>query len=296
MSHARAYPIPTRHYPPRRPPAPRRLPGRALSVWTGAVLLAIVVAAVTVGAELLPHAPERVNPQAVLQAPSAEHLLGTDSFGRDTLSRLLHGGRASLAAGVVAVLLAVTAGTLLGVVAGYASGLPDAVISALADALLAFPGLLLALVLAWLLGSGIDKAAIAVGIAGMPVYIRIARGSVRRLRRTPYVRAAEAIGATNARILLRHILPNIVAPIVTLAVLDLGWAILHVSALSFLGVGVRPPAAEWGAMLSEARLYLRQGPWLGLAPGAAIAVTVLAANLLGEGWQESKDPVLRRRP
>ncbi|MHB0875064.1 MAG: ABC transporter permease [Anaerolineae bacterium] len=295
MARARSYPISTHHYPHSRQPEHRRPLWRRPMAVAGLMLMAVVLLAVSVGPLLVRQDPNAADARQVLAAPSSAHLLGTDNLGRDVLSRLLHGGRASLAAGLVAVGCAVLLGVAFGIVAGYSSGAADIVIGATADILLAFPGLLLALLLAWLWGKGIDKAALAVGIAGAPVYMRVARASVRRVRRAPYVRAAEAIGARPLRVLLRHVLPNIAGPLLALVMLDLGWAVLHVSALSFLGVGVRPPAPEWGAMLSEARTYFRAAPWLGIAPGGAIALTVLAVNLLGEAWEEGTDPLRRRR-
>jgi len=292
----RAYPIPTRHFPrSQRPRQPSRVPHSA-SAWAGLALLVLVIVSVTLGPALLRQAPDAVAPEEALRGPSAGHLLGTDAFGRDVMSRLLHGGRLSLAAGATAVALAAVAGSLLGILAGYAGGAIDLVVSWLADMLLSFPGLLLALVLAWLFGRDMGKAALAVAVASAPLYVRLARSGVRRVRRAPYVRAAEAVGVGHGRILLRHILPNVAGPLLAVGLLDLGWAVLHVSALSFLGVGARPPQPEWGAMLSEARGYVRQAPWLGLAPGAAIAITVLSVNLLGEAWQEALDPLRARRP
>lgn len=285
-SRARDYPIPTKQYPRSQMPRGRgglRRPARAL----GLALAALVVVAVTAGPLMLRLDPNAADATAVLSAPSSAHLLGTDNLGRDVLVRLLYGGRASLVAGFMAVACAAALGVTLGLAAGYAGGVADVAIGVLADMLLAFPGLLLALLLAWLWGQGIDRAALAVGVAGMPMYVRVTRAGVRRVRRAAYVRAAESVGARPSRVLLRHILPNIAGPLLTLAVLDVGWAVLHVSALSFLGVGMQPPTAEWGAMLSQSRTYMRAAPWLAVAPGAAIAVTVLAANLIGEGWDEA---------
>lgn len=287
---ARRFPIPTRHYPRRRPPTPRPSLLDLPLARAGLALLLLIAVAVVVGPVLVAPSPEAIQVEVALRPPQAAHPLGTDMFGRDVLSRLLHGGRLSLGAGVAAVLVALVAGSLLGIVAGYRGGLLDEVISAGANVLLAFPGLLLALVLTWLLGRGIENAALGVAIAGVPVYMRLARARVRQLRRAAYVRAAQAVGAREGRILLRHILPNAAAQLMSVAVLDLGWAILHVSAISFLGVGARAPQPEWGLMLAESRSYLRQAPWLGLAPGAAIAATVLAANLLADAVQVRLDP------
>ena len=290
MAYRRHYPIPTRYHPPTPLPTRHRRLTDQKGGLVGIGLLALTLLVITVGAQVVPWLPNRVALDEALQAPSLRHPLGTDNFGRDVLSRLLWGGRVSLSAGLLSVVLATSVGSLLGIVAGYVGGLVDAAIGALAEVILAFPSLLLALVMAWLFGRDMAKAAIAVGIASTPIYIRIARNSVRRTRRAPFVRAAEAVGATDGRILFCHILPNIAGPLLSLAMINLGWAILYVSGLSFLGMGAHPPQAEWGAMLSDARAYMREAPWLGLAPGAAIAVTVLAVNLLGEAWQESLYP------
>ena len=250
-------------------------------------VLSVVLLALWLGPLGVPWPPEAMSVEDALRPPAAEHWLGTDMFGRDVLSRLLHGGRVSVLAGTAAVLLSLAIGTLLGVAAGYWGGVVDETVSAMANVLLAFPGLLLALVLSWLLGRGVEQAAIGVAVAGVPTYIRLARAQVRQVSRTAYVRAAHAVGVPPLQVLVRHVLPNAVTPILTVAALNLGWAIVQVSALSFLGVGARPPQAEWGLMLSEARAYVRQAPWLGLAPGAAIAVTVLAANLLADAVEQS---------
>jgi peptide/nickel transport system permease protein len=286
----RRFPIPTRHYPRHR--LPRRRPGLlALPLArAGLALLLIILVAVVVGPAFVPWSPGAVQVEVALQPPGPDHPLGTDMFGRDVLSRLLHGGRLSLGAGIAAVLAALLPGSLLGIAAGYRGGWLDEVVSAVVNVLLAFPGLLLALVLTWLLGRGIENAALGVAIAGVPIYVRLARSHVRQLRRSAYVRAAQAVGVPEGRILWRHILPNVVSPLLSVAVLDLGWAILNVSAISFLGVGARAPQPEWGLMLAESRSFLRQAPWLGLAPGSAIALTVLAANLLADAVQVRLDP------
>lgn len=289
-SRPRRYPIPTRHYPHRRIPRSRPALLEMPSARLALLILGIVVSAVLVGPSMVPWRPEAVQVDAALVGPGSAHWLGTDMFGRDVLSRLLSGGRISLAAGAAAVALAFVVGSALGMAAGYWGGALDEAISAAASVMLAFPGLLLALVLSWLLGQGIEQAALGVAIAGVPTYVRLARAQVRQLSRTAYVRSAYAVGARDSRILLRHILPNALAPLLSVAALDLGWAILNVSALSFLGVGARPPQPEWGLMLAESRAFVRQAPWLGLAPGAAIAVTVLAANLLADAVETTLGP------
>jgi peptide/nickel transport system permease protein len=226
--------------------------------------------------------------------PGRDHPAGSDLFGRDVATRLLHGGRITLGIGVLAVLIAALPGTALGLVAGYYGRWADQLIGWLVDVMLSFPTILLALTIVAALGPGLGSVITAVGVAGIPNYTRLVRGQVLSLRRRPYVRAAVTVGCTDLRILLRHILPNVAGPLVVLATLDMGWAILNASALSFLGLGVQPPTPEWGAMLNEGRAYLRDAPWVTIAPGLAIALTVLAVNLLGDALRDALDP--RRQP
>jgi ABC-type dipeptide/oligopeptide/nickel transport system permease subunit len=244
---------------------------------------------------LTPYDPLAMSPAQQFLPPSREHPAGTDLFGRDVATRVLYGGRLSLAIGALAVLIAALPGTALGLMAGYYGRRVDRVIGWLVDVMLSFPSILLALTIVAALGSGAGNVAVAVGIANIPNYARLARGQVLSVRRRPYVRAAVAIGCTNFRILLRHIVPNILGPMLVLAMLDVGWAILNTSALSFLGLGVQPPTPEWGAMLNEGRGYLRDAPWVTIAPGLAIALTVLAVNLLGDFLRDALDPRRHRR-
>jgi peptide/nickel transport system permease protein len=225
-----------------------------------------------------------------LQTPSLQHWLGTDQFGRDVLCRTLAGGQVSMPIGALAVIIGMLPGTWLGLLAGYYGGWLDVAIGHLADIMLAFPGILMALLIVAWLGPGQGNALLAIGLAGIPRYIRMARGSAAQLRRAWYVRAARIIGCTNARILVRHILPNVFPTILALATLDLAWAILNLAALSFLGLGSQPPTAEWGAMINEGRGLLRQAPWIALAPGAMMTLTVLAVNLLSDGLRDALDP------
>jgi peptide/nickel transport system permease protein len=231
-----------------------------------------------------------MDPAQQFLPPSREHPAGTDLFGRDVATRVLYGGRYSLGIGLLAVLMAVIPGTGLGLLAGYFGKRVDTLISWLVNVMLAFPGILLALTLIAVLGTGAANVVLAVGIAGIPQYARLVRGQVLAARRQPHVRAAWTVGCTHTRILLRHILPNILGPLVVLATLDVGWAILNASALSFLGLGVQPPTPEWGAMLNEGRGYLRDAPWVTAAPGLMIALTVLCVNLLGDAFRDNLDP------
>ena len=252
------------------------------------LLLLIVIA---VAAPLLaPYNPVKQNPMLSLRPPSPEHWLGTDQFGRDILSRIIFGSRISLRVGLVSVSIALVCGGTLGLIAGYYGGWIDQLISRLVDLLLAFPGILLALVIVSVIGPSLTNVMIAVGIAVTPNYARVVRGSVLAAKENIYVEAARAIGAKDRRTLVLHILPNVLAPIIVLATLGVAGAILTGAALSFLGLGAKPPTPEWGAMLSEGRNYMRLAWWISTFPGLAIMLTVLAINLLGDGLRDTLDP------
>jgi peptide/nickel transport system permease protein len=292
----RSYPIPTRKYPPYRPiPV---LPGRR--AWyqmpdaiAGLVLLGLVLCLAILGPVLTRCEPNAIHAKTRLQGPTSEHPLGTDQFGRDVMCRTFYGGRVSLPVGLLAVATAVLPGLWLGLIAGYQGGWVDVLVVRFTDITLAFPSILLALlIIAWL-GTGIQNAMIAVGLAAMPRYIRVVRANAARLERAWFVRAARIVGCTNTRILIRHILPNVLPAIIALATLDIGWAILSGAALSFLGLGAQPPMAEWGAMIDQGRGFLRQAPWIVLAPGVMMTVTVLAVNLIGDGLRDALDPRIR---
>ncbi len=290
----RRYPIPTRRTVPRHVyvPPPRRVRTNVAALAALTCLLLLVAAAVAAPL-LTPYDPLQMSPGEQFLSPSTKHPLGTDLFGRDVAARILYGGRISLGIGLVAVLFAAVPGTALGLIAGYYGRWPDRLIGWLVDVMLSFPSILLALVIVAALGPGTANVVVAVGIAGIPTYTRLVRGQVLTARRQLYIRAAVTVGASDLRILLRHILPNVFGPIVVLATLDVGWAILNASALSFLGLGAQPPMAEWGAMLNEGRGYLRGAPWVTFAPGLAIALAVLAVNLVGDYLRDAIDP--RRR-
>ncbi len=292
----RRFPIPTRRPIPRHeyaPPPRRRVTANPIAL-AAMGFLAVLVLLLAVAPPLLPYNPLTMLPSRQFLPPGAQHLAGTDLFGRDVATRLIYGGRLTLGIGVLAVLIAALPGTALGLIAGYYGRWADRLITWLVDVMLAFPSILLALTIIAALGPGVRNVILAVGIAGIPNYTRLARGQVLSARRQPYVRAAITVGCTNLRILLRHILPNILGPMIVLATLDVGWAILNASALSFLGLGVQPPAPEWGAMLNEGRGYLRNAPWVSAAPGLAITLTVLAVNLLGDSLRDTLDPRRRR--
>jgi len=294
----RRFPIPTRKTIPRREIPPlvtrrqlRRNKGALLSLAFLVVLTVVAILAPT----LAPYDPLAVAVEEQLLPPSSTHWAGTDLFGRDIFSRLLFGARVSLLVGVVAVAIASVPGLMLGLIAGYNGRWIDGFIMRVMDMMLAFPGILLALSIVALLGPCLTNAMIAVGIAGIPNYTRLVRGSVLAAKRKQFVRAARAVGCRSWRIVFRHILPNIFAPFLVLATLDLAWAILNASSLSFLGLGAQPPTPEWGGMLNEGRGYLRQAPWITAAPGLAIMLTVLSVNLLGDGLRDALDPRMRTR-
>lgn len=225
-----------------------------------------------------------------LSPPSLEHPFGTDDFGRDILSRVMHGARISLRVGVFAVLIALVVGTFIGLVSGYWGGVLDQVLMRFMDLMLAFPSILLAIGIVAVLGPGLENAMLAIGIVAVPQYARLARASVLTVRETDYVLAARALGATDWRILIVSVLPNCLAPLIVQATLGLATAILDAAGLSFLGLGAQPPIPEWGAMLSQGRELIVRAPWVLTFPGGAIFVTVLAFNLVGDGLRDALDP------
>jgi len=259
----------------------------------GLVVLAAVVAAALLAPWLAPAPPFRTDFNNLLRPPGPGHPLGTDDLGRDLLSRVIFGARTSLAAGVISVGIAVAAGLPLGLLAGYYGGRLDDLLMRLTDAMLSFPLLVLALAVAAVLGAGLEKAMVAIGIVFMPGVIRLARGQVLSEREQQYVEAARATGASDARILWRHILPNVLSPLLVHASLSTAAAITAEAALSFLGLGTQPPTPSWGSMLNVAQAYLGTAPWMAFWPGLAIFCTVLALNLVGDGLREALDPRLR---
>ena len=229
----------------------------------------------------------------VLQPPSGEHLMGTDNLGRDIFSRVVYGTRISLQMGFIAIAIAATVGTTMGLLAGAYGGFVDTVLMRFIDALMAVPGILLALTVAAVLGAGLHTAMIAVGIAWIPGFARIVRSLVLQVKAMPYIEAARSLGSTDSRLIWRHVLPNALTPVLVLASLGVGSAVLIGAALSFLGVGAQPPTAEWGIMLSEGRQFMRSAWWVMAFPGLAITVTVLAANLVGDGLRDALDPRIK---
>ena len=230
---------------------------------------------------------------ARLLPPSRQHWLGTDDLGRDLLTRMIYGGRVSLTVGIVSVGLALAVGTLLGLLAGYYSGWSESLTMRMMDIMLAFPATLLAIFIVGVRGPGLNNAMLAIGVINIPIFARIVRGSVLRVRHEDYVEAARALGASQNRILGRHVLPNTLAPIIVQGTLGIGAAILEAAGLSFLGLGAQAPTPEWGAMLTNTREFLRDAPWAATFPGLAILFTVVGFNLLGDGLRDALDPRLR---
>lgn len=259
----------------------------------GAVLMVLLIGTAVFAPLIAPYNPLTVNPLDALRPPSSQYWMGTDTLGRDMLSRIIYGARVSLRLGLVSVSIAMSIGVLLGVMAGYFGGRIDAISMRLVDVLLAFPSLILALIAVFALGPGLTNAMIAVGISAIPSYARVTRGEVLSARENLYVQAAEATGVPNILIMFRHILPNIIAPNIVIAALGTGSAILAGSALSFLGLGAQAPTPEWGLMLSQGRGFMQLAWWLTFFPGLGIMVTVMALNLLGDGLRDVLDPRLR---
>jgi peptide/nickel transport system permease protein len=228
-----------------------------------------------------------------LLAPSAVHPLGTDELGRDELSRIVHGTQVSLQVGMISVVIALVTGTTIGVAAGFYRGVVDAVLMRGIDIMFAFPGLVLAIVIAGLLGPSRTNAMVAIGIVYAPAFARVVRGSTLSVLGLPYVEAARSLGISDPRIVRRHLLPNIMAPLIVLTTVYLSTAILTEAALSFLGLGTQPPEPSWGSMLNSARSYMERAPWLAVAPGLAIMIVVLGFNFLGDGLRDVLDPQLR---
>lgn len=256
------------------------------------VLLGLVAVAVLAGVL----ARYGINEQDVANRfapPSADHWFGTDNLGRDIFSRVVMGSRVSLQVGAIAVGISLVAGTLLGLVSGYRGGWLDSTLMRTMDVLFAFPVVLLAIALVAVFGPSLRNTMIAIGVVFTPIFARVVRGSVLSVRENLYIRAVRSLGASDLRIVLRHILPNVAAPVIVQTSLSLAFAILLEAALSFLGVGVQPPQPAWGAMLSEAQRYMAQGWWLSVFPGLAIFVTVMAFNLVGDGLRDALDPQQR---
>jgi peptide/nickel transport system permease protein len=259
----------------------------------GITILGLLILAAIFAPVITSFDPIAIDPPKRLQPPSSEHWLGTDHFGRDIFTRVVYGARISLPVGLIAVTIAAVAGALLGLIAGYYGKFIDAFIMRVMDVMLAFPGIMLALLVVAILGPSLRNVMIAVGIGSIPRFTRLIRGSVLSARENVYVEAAKVIGAPDSVILYRHILPNVISPVIVLATLSVGTAILSAAGLSFLGLGAQPPDPEWGAMLADGRQFLRSQWWVSTMPGIAIALTVLSVNLAGDGLRDVLDPRMR---
>ena len=260
---------------------------------TGALLVGLFALVALVGPALAPHGPTEQFSQDRLQAPSTAYPLGTDEFGRDILSRLLHGARISFQVGAIAVGIAGLVGIGLGLLAGYLGGWVDNVLILLMDVIFAFPAILLAIAIISLLGNSLTNAMIAIAVVYAPTFMRVVRGAVLGVRHTAYVEAAVSLGAGTPRILSHHVFPNITAPLIVHASLNFAFAVLAEASLAFLGLGNKPPSPSWGSMVSASYGFLQLAPWAAIVPGVAIALTVLGFNLLGDGIRDALDPRTR---
>lgn len=264
----------------------------------GAASLVVIVGVVFVALfadAIAPHSYSRQNYTAVLQGPSATYLLGTDEFGRDLLSRVIQGSRVSLFVAFTSVGIAILTGAALGLLAGYFGGSADEIIMRTMDALYSFPAIILALAITVVLGPGVGNVIVALAVVYTPIFARIARGSVLTVRGREFVSAAVALGSGPSRVMLRHVAPNITAPLIVQASLQISFAVITEASLSFLGVGVTPPTPSWGAMLKSGYGYLELAPWYAIFPGLAIFFTVLALNVFGDALRDLLDPRLRGR-
>jgi len=279
---------------PAREDSPARRAWRRLLKRRGAVfglaMVAFFIAIALLAPWIAPYDPLATSWSAIRKAPSMQHWFGTDDIGRDVLARVIWGARASLSAGVISVSIALSVGVPLGIAAGYAGGTVDMVISRFTDAMLACPFLILAIALAAFLGPNLTNAMIAIGIAATPIFIRLTRGQVLAVKVEDYVEAARAVGNPHLRIALRHILPNVVPPLIVQATLAVAAAVIAEASLSFLGLGQQPPAPSWGSMLNTAKNFVENAPWMAVWPGVSIFLLVLSFNLLGDGLRDALDP------
>lgn len=259
----------------------------------GLLVFLLVVTSAIFAPALTPYDPLQIDAQARLLSPCAEYLMGTDPLGRDVLSRVLYAGRASLQVGIIPVMVSLVIGTSLGLVSGYFGGRLDSIIMRSMDVILAFPGIIFAIWLVGMLGPSLKNVIIAISLWSVPMYARLARGNTLSERELDYVLAERCIGAGWFRILMGHIFPNVTAPLIVMGTLNISSAIITGASLSFLGLGVRPPTPEWGAMLSDGRAYLSIAWWVAFFPGIVITTVVVAANLMGDGLRDALDPKVR---
>lgn len=254
----------------------------------------LIVSLNVVGSRIAPFDPTKILAGKKLVSPSRAHLFGTDQLGRDVFSRTVYGGRLTLSASLLGVILAAVVGIIAGLLAGYLSGWVDSIILRLVDIMLAFPGILLTLAVVAVLGPGLRNIQVAVGISLIPPFVRLVRGSVLSARNDEYIVAAVTLGCRPARVMFRHILPNVATSILVLFTTAIGWAIIIATSLSFLGLGVNPPTAEWGSDMKTALTYINHAWWM-VIPGIAITVTIISVNLLGDGLQDALDPFAKRK-
>lgn len=262
-------------------------------VMFGLIIIAGLILTAILAPFIAPYNPYDMDSHHQLSQPSREHLLGTDNIGRDTLSRIIYGSRVSLMVGFIAVGIAASIGMMLGLIAGYSGGITFAVIMRLMDAMMSFPMILLSLVIAAMLGGGLKNVMIAIGIGMIPGYARMMCGQTLSIRENDYVMAERAIGASSLRIMVYHIFPNCLPPLIVMMTMQLGMAILAEAGLSFLGIGMEPPGAAWGSMVSDGYRYLLRNPALSFSPGVAIMLVVFSFNMVGDGLRDALDPRLR---
>jgi len=268
---------------------------RSPNLLVGCGVLVVVIGAAVFAGQIAPYNPIDQAFADQLKSPSSSHLFGTDEFGRDIFSRVLFGARIAIGAGIVADGIAIVLGVFFGIVAGYFGDWVDAAVMRGVDVMLAFPYLLLAMIVVAILGPSLINAMIAIGIVYTPQFARLVRGAVLALREQEFVEAARGVGAGAVRILGRHVLPNVLSPIIVMATLTVGFTIVETAGLSFLGLGATPPTPEWGSMLATGRSYMLTAPWIATFPGLAILVTVIGFNMVGDGLRDLLDPRLRGR-
>lgn len=259
----------------------------------GSIIIFVLGAVALFGHVLAPYDPTQMDFTALFAPPSLAHPFGTDEFGRDVFSRVLHGARVSFQVAFIAVGISASIGVFFGALAGFYGRWLDEVVMRVMDILFAFPAVLLAITVMAILGRGVENAMIAIAIVYMPIFARVTRGAVIAVRSLEYINAVRALGQSDLRIIVRHILPNATAPIIVQVSLSLAFAILAEAALSFFGLGTQPPDPSWGRMLSEGRAFLREAPWMGVFPGLAIMISVMGFNFLGDGLRDLLDPTLR---
>lgn len=260
----------------------------------GSALVLLLVFIAIFGPLIAPNDPILVNTPDRFTSPGTQYWFGTDEFGRDIFSRILYGGRIAVQIGLVSVTVAFFGGIVLGLVSGYYGGLVDTILSRLLEIWLSFPDILFVIAVVAILGPSLNTVILSLGFLSIPAYARIVRGSVLSARQELYVEAARSVGVQSGRIMLRHILPNVVAPLIILSSMRFGGALLTGAGLSFIGLGAQPPSPEWGAILSTGRMYMYQAPWITIFPGLAIAVFVLGVNMLGDGLRDVLDPRMNR--